>query len=377
MEAVGTLAAGLAHDMNNALAAITSFASVLIEDAPSARFRSDLAQIVTQAERGAGLTRGLLAFSRRGQYRKSVVALDRIVGDVIPLLARTLPSSIEIQQTLAPGLHIDADPTQLEQIMVNLCVNAAEAMTGTGTLVITVDSVTLETSAAASLGVAPGRYARIRVVDTGSGMDEATRRRVFEPFFTTKPHGKGTGLGLSTVWGIVQTHHGAVGVESAPDRGATFTVHLPISEAALAGPRKQRAPSPMRASRILVVDDEPAVRDGTRRLLERMGHEVFVACDGSDALRVFDEHGDALQLVVLDMKMPVMDGATCFAKLRERSDVAILIATGYALDAEVQALVAVGAGIIEKPFRSADFTAEVARLLSRACSVELPVPRAS
>jgi len=362
MEAVGTLAAGLAHDMNNVLAAITSFADVLADEMPSPQARAELEQIIAQADRGAGLTRGLLAFARRGQYRKSVIAIDQIVDGVIPLLARTLPKSIEIRSECAEGLHVEADPVQLEQILVNLGLNAADAMTGSGTLSIAVDAT--ELAAADALGVPAGRYARIRVTDTGSGMDVATRRRVFEPFFTTKPQGKGSGLGLSTVWGIVQAHHGAIEVDSTVGAGTTFCVYLPITPAPLtARPADAATPATPRRGRVLVVDDEPAVRAGTKRILEKMGLEAVIASNGAEAIELFEAEGPTIDLVILDMGMPVLGGAACFDRLRRTSRVPVLIATGYAIDAEAQDLVARGASLIEKPFRAKDLSSEVARLL--------------
>jgi len=348
MEAVGTLSAGLAHDMNNILASITSFASLLIETSVDRGTRADLEQIVAQAERGASLTRGLLAFSRRGQYRKQVVRLEEVVRGVCALLVRTLPKTIDIRSEVAlAGACVDADPLHLEQALVNIGLNAADAMSGTGTLAVT--------------GERAGDRVRLRVTDTGRGMDAATRLRVFEPFFTTKPAGQGTGLGLSIVWGIVHAHGGVIDVASEPGRGTTFTIELPVvAEPPVASPRPKRAESVAERRRVMVVDDEPAVRESTRRLLERMGLEVVTAGDGAEALRVFD---DRVELVILDMGMPVMNGAECFRNLRARSSVPVLIATGYAVDRDAQELVAAGARIIEKPFPAADFRDEVSRIL--------------
>jgi signal transduction histidine kinase/CheY-like chemotaxis protein len=348
MEAVGTLSAGLAHDMNNILASITSFASLLLETSVDRETRADLDQIVAQAERGASLTRGLLAFSRRGQYRKQVVRVEDVVRGVTTLLERTLPKTIEIRCELAlAGACVDADPLHLEQALVNIGLNAADAMSGAGALAIA--------------GERAGDRVRLRITDTGRGMDAATRLRVFEPFFTTKPPGQGTGLGLSIVWGIVHAHGGVIDVASQPGRGTTFTIELPVVAApAAAPPRRPRAESLPERRRVLVVDDEPAVRESTRRLLERMGLEVVTAGDGAEALRIFD---DSVELVILDMGMPVMNGAECFRNLRARSSVPVLIATGYAVDRDAQELVAAGARIIEKPFPAADFRDEVSRIL--------------
>ncbi len=368
MEVAGTLAAGLAHDMNNVLASITSLAE-LIADEPPAAARADLEQILAQTARGAELTRGLLAFSRRGQYRKQVLLFDDVLEDVLPLLVRTLPKSVELVTELdAAAACVDADPTQLAQVLVNLGINASDAMDGKGTLRISSEIVDLGELTARSLDVPAGRYVRLQVSDTGPGIDEATQLRVFEPFFTTKPHGKGTGLGLSIVWGVVRHHGGAVMVEppSAPTTpGATFCVHLPITLAprtARPVPRPISDPGHARST-ILVIDDEPAVRRATARLLERHGYDVLLASDGAQGVRLYEEEAAVIALVILDMGMPVMGGAECFARLRRLGDVPVLVATGYAVEADAQALVARGATLLEKPFRSTELLAEVTRML--------------
>jgi CheY-like chemotaxis protein len=237
---------------------------------------------------------------------------------------------------------------------MNLAVNAADAMTGTGTLTITTEPVELPT----------GSVVRLRVRDTGCGMDDATRARVFEPFFTTKPLGNGTGLGLSTVWGVVTSHGGTISVASAVGVGTVFTIEFPRTLALPPPPPASVIDvQPARAT-VLVVDDEPLVRSGTRRILERRGLAVLEASNGEEALAVFRAHAASIGLVILDMGMPVMGGAECFAKLREVADVPVLIATGYAEDTAAQALIARGATLIEKPFASAALARDVARLLA-------------
>ena len=368
MEAVGTLAAGVAHDMNNVLGAITSLADLLRGSLTDLHVRTDLEQIIAEAERGAKLTRGLLAFSRRGQYRKQVIVVESVVRDASALLQRTLPKSIAIREAIQLGdARVEGDPVHLVQALINFGLNAADAMTDGGGLVL---STAIQQHAAGNaLLLPPGRYVRISCTDTGTGMDAATKLRVFEPFFTTKPLGRGTGLGLSTVWGIAQAHHGTVAVESELGEGTTFSIYLPTTDAPIA-PRAAPALSQAiaRNGRILVVDDEPMVRKGTIRILEKMGFEVTAACDGAEALRVFLESREAFDLVVLDMRMPVMGGPECFDELRKHSEIPILIATGYAVDTEAQALVATGAGLIEKPFRAAELAREVTRLLPKQTS---------
>jgi signal transduction histidine kinase/CheY-like chemotaxis protein len=365
LEAAGALAAGLAHDMNNVLAAIYGLAELLLDDSNDERIRGELEQIVQQAERGASLTRSLLAFSRKGQYRKQVLELDAVIKSALPLLAHTLPKSIHVKAQLGTGeTRIDGDPVQLVQVLVNFSINAAHAMKNEGALTIATSIVQLGGKGAERLSLAAGAYVKLDVTDTGCGMDASTRARVFEPFFTTKPQGEGTGLGLALVWGVVKGHDGAVEVMSEVGQGSTFSVYLPITTATPIVVAPPRAPRASNKHTVLVVDDEPLVRAGVTRMLERLGYSVLGAANGAEALRVFGT-SPGIGLVILDMNMPVMSGAECFAKLRAITSVPVLIATGYALDKDVQLLVARGAALIEKPFSSSALIVEIARLLDQ------------
>ena len=365
LEAAGSLAAGLAHDMNNVLAAIYGLAELLLDDSNDERIRGELEQIVQQAERGASLTRSLLAFSRKGQYRKQVLELDAVIKSALPLLAHTLPKSIHVKAQLGAGeTRIDGDPVQLVQVLVNFSINAAHAMKSEGGLTIATSIVQLGGKGAERLALAPGAYVKLDVTDTGCGMDATTRSRVFEPFFTTKPQGEGTGLGLALVWGVVKGHDGAVEVTSEVGQGSTFSVYLPITTATPIVVAPTRAPRASNKHTVLVVDDEPLVRAGVTRMLERLGYSVLGAANGAEALRVFGTN-PGIGLVILDMNMPVMNGAECFTKLRAITSVPVLIATGYALDKDVQTIVARGAALIEKPFSSSALIVEIARLLDQ------------
>ena len=357
MEAVGTLAAGVAHDMNNVLASMSNVATLLLDGATRDQ-RPDLDQIIEQADRGAQLTRGLLAFSRRGQYRKEVLELGTHLRRMLPLLQRMLPKSVEVRDEIAVGdERIEADAVHLGQVLVNLALNAADAMKGAGTIAIRASVVDRE-----------GRqHVRLQVADTGHGMDAATRLRVFEPFFTTKPMGQGSGLGLSIVWGIVQAHGGKIDVRSEVGAGSTFTIYLPTTDAPLtAGVTVRSAQPEIRRNTVLVVDDDALVRESTGRLLTRMGLDVLTASNGHEALAVFDDHGERIRIVILDMGMPTMGGAECFRQLRARSNVPVLVATGYAADDNMRELFAAGARIIEKPYAAAALRNEVTQLLQPA-----------
>ncbi len=367
LDAVGTLAAGLAHDMNNVLGAIMGLADNMAETIPDDQIRADAIEILHEAERGAELTRGLLTFSRRGQYRNQVMRIGEIIDEVVALLGRTLPKTLQVEKQLVDSdACVEGDPTQFSQAVVNLGINASDAMTGKGRMIIRGE--TIEVAAGSPLALPAGRYARLRVIDTGMGMDEATRARAFEPFFTTKPMGKGTGLGLALVWGVVHKSRGTVAIESEVGKGTTFSIYLPLTEKKPVTPNESGALPRVAAQRgmVLVVDDEPAVRSSTSRMLERMGLRAIQASGGREALQLFEEHGNQIALVVLDMGMPEMSGAEVFRALRSKSTVKILIVTGYAMEEEVQELVAKGARVMEKPFRAQQLEVEVDRALRRS-----------
>jgi two-component system cell cycle sensor histidine kinase/response regulator CckA len=368
LDAIGTLAAGLAHDMNNVLGAIMGLADELAHAARDTSQHTDLEQIVREAERGAELTRGLLAFSRRGQYRRQIVSVGEIIDDVAGLLGRTLPKAIELDKDVFDSTAcIEGDPTQFSQAIMNLGLNAADAMNGKGVLRIVSETVDLEGAEATALQLAAGRYVRIEVIDTGTGMDEHTRSRLFEPFFTTKPLGKGTGLGLALVWGVVTKSRGTVAVASKLGHGSTFSIYLPICDGE---PRPRISSSnlnPQTSTRgtVLIVDDEPSVREATARMLTRLGLKVIAAAGGEEGLRLFQTHSNEICLVLLDMAMPGMSGADVFAALRAHSKVRVIIVTGYALEDQVQDLAERGARVLEKPFRLDALEREIDAALGR------------
>ena len=364
MDAVGTLSAGLAHDMNNILGGIIAFAEILRAEAKDPQVREDLDRIRQEAERGAALTRGLLAFSRRGGYRRRAIVLGSVIDDMAPLLSRTLGKGIQIARTRGPLAIVDGDPAQLGQVLINLCLNGADAMDGEGTISIVTNVVELADAEVGQL--AAGSYAKLTVADTGAGMDEATRKRMFEPFFTTKPVGKGTGLGLAMVYGAVDAHAGAIEVISAPGKGTAIHVYLPLTDAEPEPrPRSDSQRGPRRGL-VLIVDDEAMMRAGAARIVEHLGLTTASASDGAEALSVYDEHRDDVALVLLDMAMPRMDGAACFRELRARGSVPILLTSGYTDHEAAQELLAAGAsGFLEKPYTAEQLGAEIDRILGR------------
>jgi signal transduction histidine kinase/CheY-like chemotaxis protein len=365
LDAVGTLAAGLAHDMNNILGGILAFAEVLYAEAKDKHVKADLARIRQEAERGAALTRSLLAFSRRGAYRRRPILLHSVLDDMTPLLERTLGKNITVQRSDGPPTIIDGDSAQLGQVLLNLCLNAADAMTGAGTVTITTDE--LELAAGEIENLPAGRYAKLAIRDTGAGMDADTKKRAFEPFFTTKPVGKGTGLGLAMVFGAVQAHGGSITLDSAPGAGTTITIYIPASEASPALPASEPISKPRPSGVVLVVDDEPLVRSATARLVEQLGLTAVTAADGEQAIDVYKQRSSEIVLVLLDMVMPKLPGPECYRALRKLGQTPVLLVSGYAADAVAQDLLDSGAdGFLEKPYTAEQLGAEIDRILGRA-----------
>jgi signal transduction histidine kinase/CheY-like chemotaxis protein len=370
MEAIGTLAGGVAHDMNNVLAAITSLAEgVAAELPPGGTPHADLQSLLDAAQRGAELTRNLLAFGRKGKNRNERVSMRKVAAAVSTLLSRTLPKRVTLLfESDERDDTVQGDPSQLQHALVNLCINASDAMERGGVIRVRTSAQRLEGARAERFAVAAGEYVIVEVRDDGCGMDAETMRRACEPFFTTKETGKGTGLGLAMVYGTAVGHGGGVTIESAPGAGTTVRVAIPrvdaVPDARISTPMPITAPA---RSRVLLVDDEPLVRRGARRLLERIGYEVVEAENGVRALVVFRAQGP-FDAVILDMSMPEMGGTECFHRLRELDPHArVLLASGYASDGEADALLARGArGFLEKPYNAASLGAALARCVGRA-----------
>ena len=320
MEAVGQLAGGVAHDFNNLLTAILGYTNLLLEDLPrDHEMRQDLDEIRAAAERAAGVTRQLLAFSRRQMLQPQVVDLNELVGQLEKLLKRAAGDRIDVSIRLGDRLlPVHVDPTSIEQVVINLAVNAKEAMPAGGRLSIATANVdipdTAEVRSSPQLSPPPGAYVRLSVSDTGAGMDEETRRHVFEPFFTTKPVGHGLGLGLATVYGVVKQNGGFIFVRSGLGRGSTFDVFLsPAQSPALTPSPRARA-----WQTVLLVDADDAIRAMAREVLQREGYMVLEARYGADALRIAERHPDAIHVLVASRTLPHMSGSDLAARLTER-----------------------------------------------------------
>src|SRR5574341_1533635 len=334
MEAVGTLAGGVAHDFNNILTAIIGYGTLLRmkmdEDDP---LRSNVDQILASTERAANLTQGLLAFSRKQAINPQPLELNTLVKRVDKLLTRLIGEDINVTMSLGETpMTIRADAGQVEQVLMNLATNARDAMPQGGILAIETGIMELDHEYVRVHGYGKvGRYALLSVTDTGVGMDKKTQHRIFEPFFTTKEVGKGTGLGLAIVYGIVKQHNGYINVYSEPGRGTTFKLYLPLiaAEVEAAGPVEDKMPEGGRAT-ILVAEDDDSVRNLTRSVLEGFGYSVITAVDGDDALAKFSEHRDRIDLLLLDIIMPKKNGNKVYEEIRRlRPDIKALFTSGY------------------------------------------------
>lgn len=358
MEAVGTLAGGIAHDFNNLLTGVLGYANLLkLGSRPGEEVYEAADVIEKAADRAAQLTQQLLGFARKGKLREVSVDIHQTVQEVITLLARTLNKNIEISQRLgATACFVRGDPTQLQQVVLNLAVNARDAMPEGGRLLFKTENLIRgDDPEAEPAGLPPGEYLSLRVADSGHGIDPEIQDRIFEPFFTTKEQGKGTGMGLATVYGIVKNHGGHVQIDSSSSRGTTLCVILPVDRKA--APEVVSAESGgdgFRGSgRVLLIDDERVVRELATSMLIRLGYEVEAFASPREAIDYFKSHSTEIKLVLLDMIMPGMDGRECFETLTSiDSSVPVIVSSGYGLDGTIQEMFDRGlAGFIEKPFR--------------------------
>lgn len=337
MEAIGTLAGGVAHDFNNILTAIIGFASLLtMKMAKSDPFLHEVNQILAAADRAVTLTQSLLAFSRKTPIETKPVSLNNIINKVETLLIRFLREDIDFKSTLATDeMTVMADPGQIEQVLINLVTNARDAMPKGGQLRISTDSIELDREFVRVHGYGtPGRYASLTFSDSGTGMDKETVQRIFEPFFTTKEVGKGTGLGLAIVYGIIKQHKGFINCYSEPDHGTTFRIYLPLTRALPVVEKKMAETAPKWGDEtILVAEDDTASRNFIKQVLETYGYTVVEAVDGEDAIARFIEHKDEIKLVIIDIIMPKKNGKeACRKMLKSKPDLKCLFTSGYSAD---------------------------------------------
>jgi PAS domain S-box-containing protein len=369
MEAIGQLAGGVAHDFNNILTAITGFSELIVMDlTDDDPIRSDISEITNAADSAALLTRQLLAFSRKEIIDPKVLDINEAVSRSEKMLQRLIGEDIELAFIPKDGLwKVIFDPGQVEQILVNLAVNARDAMRGGGKLTLETENTVLKGENIASVGDdLSGEYVMITVSDTGQGMDAETKRRIFEPFFTTKEKGKGTGLGLSTVYGILDQNQGSIAVYSEPGSGTTFQIYIPRSEVAEAAETFSEESEDLSGSEtILVVEDQEMVRKLAKRTLEHYGYRVLTADDGIDALGICEKNDGEIDLVVTDVVMPRMSGKALFDNItKSQPELKVLFMSGYTEDAIAHhGVLEAGTNFIQKPFHGKAFAKKVRDVL--------------
>ncbi|MDQ1350245.1 MAG: hypothetical protein QG657_546 [Acidobacteriota bacterium] len=334
MEAMGTLAGGIAHDFNNILGAVLGYTELSINElSEGSLVRANLEYVLSAASRAKELVKQILAFSRKADQEKKLVYLKQIIEEAMKLLRSLLPTTIEIRSRIADGLNpIMADPTRLHQLIMNLCTNAGHAMRENGGLLeIILDEMALDADAVKGKELEPGWYQRLSVSDTGHGMDGETKRRIFDPYFTTKKEGEGTGMGLSVVHGIIKSHKGEITVYSEPGKGTTFHVLLPVTTETGEVPGVEApGPIPRGSERILLVDDEWALVELGKQMLERIGYNVVVKSSSIDAFETFRSNPAAFDLIITDQTMPVMTGVQLARQIKNiRPDIPIILCTGF------------------------------------------------
>jgi PAS domain S-box-containing protein len=368
LESIGRLAGGIAHDINNILAAIMASAFVIKDEIrPYSTARESVENVLSACFRGRDLTQNLLGFARKGKYVKIDISINQVVTETIAILERTISKSVSVKTCLEEGLGMfEGDYGQIQNVLMNICINAIDSIKNGGEVLIETKRTYLDEKSCIKLGdIKEGNYIQIKVIDNGVGMDSETLKKAFEPFFTTKPTGKGTGLGLAMAYGVIANHGGAITLESEMGKGTVVTVYLPSTKESriVLGDRKTREESNLKGNRkpdasergvVLLVDDEPLFQSSAKRLIHKMGHEVYVADSGDKALKIYENKRREISIVLLDMLMPGLSGSDTFYKLKEINPQAkILIISGFDKDDNVDRLLSNGAsGYLQKPFTS-------------------------
>ncbi|MHC4885430.1 MAG: ABC transporter substrate-binding protein [Planctomycetota bacterium] len=369
MQAIGQLAGGIAHDFNNQLSGVLGYADMLcnrLEDEKLWRYANGIRK---SARRAAELTDQLLAFGRKGKYLSSPVEINRLLVEVTSVLERTLDRNIELLQ------HLDAtrsttvgDPTQLHNAFLNLALNARDAMPNGGTLLFKTELVKLDadTASQAPYNIDPGEYIKASVSDTGTGISEEVRAHLFEPFFTTKEQGQGTGMGLASVYGTIQNHQGCVTVYSEEGHGSLFSIYLPLHDAKAPAPHPQEALPERGEGHILLVDDEEVVRNMAGDMLRELGYRVTLCSDGEEAVARYRKAWQSIDLVILDMVMPKLDGRAAYLAMRDiNPDIRAILSSGYSLNQQAQAILEEGVqAFIQKPFQEAELSKAIREILT-------------
>jgi PAS domain S-box-containing protein len=368
IEAVGTLAGGIAHDFNNLLMGIQGNVSLMLMDVHSDQPNYErLKNIEKQVQSGARLTSHLLGYARKGKYEVKLLDLNHLVYETSDTFGRT-KKEIAIHRELAKDLFaIEADPVQIEQVLLNLYVNAADAMPGGGKLILKSSKVTHKDMKGKLYEPKRGRYVLLTVTDTGTGMYKKTMERIFDPFFTTKEMGRGTGLGLASAYGIIKGHGGYIDVDSKRGHGTTFSIYLPASKEKV-GKAVESAERLIRGTgTVLLVDDEKIILEVGRELLEGMGYRVLTATDGEEAIKVYKKNRNNIDIVVLDMVMPGMGGGEAYDHMKGvNPEIKVLLSSGYSIDGEAGKILERGCdGFIQKPFTMKELSCEIGKILTK------------
>jgi PAS domain S-box-containing protein len=368
MEAIGTLAGGIAHDFNNLLMGIIGNVSLMLLDIDSTHLHyKRLKNIEKQVERGAELTAQLLGYARKGRYVVKPINLNRLVQETSDTFGRT-KKEITINRELAADLfEIRADQSQIELVLLNLFVNAADAMPGGGTLYLKTMNTTHEGIGGKLYDPKPGRYVLMSVTDTGIGMDQETIERIFDPFFTTKEMGRGTGLGLASAYGIIKGHGGYIDVESKKGHGSTFSIYLPASGIKVQKSLESSEQFIGGTGTVLLVDDEEVILEVGKNLLEAMGYQVVIAKDGKEAIKVYKKSRDVIDIVILDMIMPNMGGGEAYDRMKEvNPNIKVLLSSGYSIDGQATEILKRGCdGFIQKPFKMNELSERIREILQK------------
>ena len=367
MEAIGTLAGGIAHDFNNLLMGFQGNISLMMmdleDDHPHQEFLHNMENYV---KRGSELTRQILGFARGGKYEVKTTDINALIDKSADMFGRTKKEIMihkKFQEDLWP---VNVDRGQIEQVLLNLFVNAWQAMPGGGNLFLQTENVILEEhDHDKPYAIVPGKYVRISISDTGVGMDKATQQRIFEPFFTTKAVGRGTGLGLASTYGIIKNHGGIINVYSEKGHGATFKIYLPASAKRLMKEKTRHEAVLTGSEMILLVDDEEMVADIGKDMLEKLGYKTIVAAGGHEAIKLLKTNRNQVDLVILDMIMPDMSGGETFNRLRAiKPDVKILLSSGYSLNGQASEIMQRGCnGFIQKPFNVKQISRKIREIL--------------
>jgi nitrogen-specific signal transduction histidine kinase/CheY-like chemotaxis protein len=354
LKGLGTLAGGVAHDFNNLLMGIQGNVSVLLLDCPPGSELDEHLQSIQQCvESGAKLTQQLLGFARGGKYVVEPTDLNSIVRSTSQLFGRTRKEIIIFENYADEIWAVNVDQKQIEQVLLNIYINAWQAMQDGGELYLRTENVLLDGQRGKFFHTVPGKYVKISIKDTGGGMDEATMQRIFEPFFTTKEIGTGTGLGLASAFGIIKSHNGFIDVQSRPGKGATFTIYLPATDEEVQVSEKKVVELVPGTETILLVDDEHAILDACSSMLKRLGYDVIVARGGKEAVDMYRQHQAQIDLVILDIIMPDLSGGEVFDRLIDINPrVKVLLSSGYSIEDQAAEIMRRGCdGFIQKPFQ--------------------------